>query len=135
MSSLKHTIESLAQTFAAKVLTVIRSSSLEEILGQSVSTPTKTRAAKAVKAPRAAKAPKAGRRRGRLARRSPDQIGAQLGAVAALLKKNPKGLRSEEIRAALKLDRREIPRVLAEGLKSKALRKSGAKRATTYRAS
>lgn len=29
---------------------------------------------------------------------------------------------------------REVPRVLAEGLKSKAVRKTGAKRATVYRA-
>ena len=43
-----------------------------------------------------------------------------------------KGLRAEEIRAALKLDRRELPRVLHEGLAKKKLRSRGAKRATTY---
>ena len=59
---------------------------------------------------------------------------AQLASVVALLKKSPDGLRSEAIRDALKLDRREVPRVLAEGLKGKVLRKRGAKRATVYRA-
>ena len=135
MPSLNSTIESLAQQFAAQVLTIIRSASLEEILGQSVATTRATpKSARAPRAPKAGKAPKA-RKRGRLPRRSADQIGEQLATVVALLKKNPKGLRAEAIRAELKLDRREIPRVLAEGLKSKTVRKTGAKRATTYRAS
>jgi Fic family protein len=42
------------------------------------------------------------------------------------------GLRSEEIRRALKLDVREVPRVLKEGLTKKKLRSKGQKRATTY---
>lgn len=134
MPSLKSTIESLAQQFAAQVLTIIRSASLEDILGQSVATTRATpKTARTPRAAKAGKAPKAGKR-GRLARRSADQIDEQLASVVALLKKNSKGMRSEAIRAELKLDRREIPRVLAEGLKSKAVRKTGAKRATTYRA-
>lgn len=136
MPSLNSTIESLAQHFAKQVLTAIRSASLEEILSEGGTTKAARapKATKTAKAPRAAKAAKAPKRRGRLARRSPDQIQAQLASVVALLKKSPKGLRSEAIRDALKLDRREVPRVLAEGLKGKALRKSGAKRATVYRA-
>lgn len=133
MPTLKIQIEALAKTFAAQVLTAIRSSSLEEILGQAVA-PRTTRTAKGAKAPKAPSAAKAPRRRGRLARRSVDQIQTQLASVVALLKKSPKGLRSEEIRNVLKLDRREVPRVLAEGLKSKAVRKTGAKRATNYKA-
>jgi hypothetical protein len=140
MSTLKSTIESLAQAFAQQVLTAIRSSSLEDILGQAagatrtakVTKGTRTAKATRTATPEPAKAPR--RRRGRLARRSSDQIQAQLTTVVALLKKSPKGLRSEEIRDVLKLDRREVPRVLAEGLKGKAIRKSGAKRATVYRA-
>ena len=133
MPTLKQPIESLAQHFAAEVLTLIRSASLEDILGHDVGA---TRTAKVAKGTRAdqgdkrrprPKPTKAPRRRGRLARRSADQIQAQLTSVVALLKKSPEGLRSEEIRDALKLDRREVPRVLAEGLKGKALRKSGAK--------
>lgn len=133
MPSLKQTIESLAQTFAAQVLTAIRSSSLEDILGQGDGTAARTRGPKAPGAAKAEPA-KTTKPRGRLARRSVDQIQAQVASVVALLKKSPDGLRSEEIRGALKLDRREVPRVLAEGLKGKAIRKRGAKRATTYRA-
>jgi len=41
-------------------------------------------------------------------------------------------MRSEEIRKALKLDVREVPRVLKEGVAKKKLRSKGQKRATTY---
>jgi hypothetical protein len=49
-----------------------------------------------------------------------------------LLKKNPKGLRSEEIQKATGADARELPRVLAYGLEAMALTKKGEKRATVY---
>jgi len=129
MTNLNSTIESLASQFAKQIIKAIRSASIEEILGSSSRPSTTTRAPRATTAS-AAKAP---RRRGRLARRSTGQIAEQLTSVVALLKKSPKGLRSEEIRGTLKLDRREIPRVLAEGLKSKSIRKTGQKRATVYR--
>src|ERR1035437_8314645 len=97
MSTLKNQIEALAQTFAAQVLTAIRSSSLEDILGQGAGAATRTWGPKAARATKAepTKAPK---RRGRLGRRTTDQIQTQLASVVALLKKSPDGLRSEEIR-------------------------------------
>jgi len=48
------------------------------------------------------------------------------------VKGKPDGLRSEEIRAALQLDKREMPRVLGEGLSGKKLKSKGQKRATKY---
>jgi hypothetical protein len=71
---------------------------------------------------------------GRLARRSPADITATLDQVVALVKRSTFGLRSEEIRKALRLDKREVPRVLKEGLARKKLRAKGQKRATTYSA-
>jgi hypothetical protein len=68
----------------------------------------------------------------RLARRSQADIGKTLAQVVALVKTKKTGLRSEEIRKALKLDRREVPRVLKQGISSKKLRARGQKRATTY---
>ncbi len=50
----------------------------------------------------------------------------------ALLQRKPDGLRSEDIRAELGLASNEMPRPLAEGLKSKRLSKEGEKRATVY---
>jgi predicted HTH transcriptional regulator len=69
----------------------------------------------------------------RLARRSPDDIKRALASIVALVKKTP-NMRAEAIRTALKMDRKELPRVIAEGLSTKALSKKGEKRATTYRA-
>jgi hypothetical protein len=86
-------------------------------------------AAAPVSKPAAKKSPKGGR----LARRSQAQIEKTLGDVVVLLKKRP-GLRAEQIRAELKLDVKEMPRVLAEGLTSKKLTKKGEKRATAYSA-
>ncbi|HSQ61893.1 MAG TPA: hypothetical protein VLM85_01710, partial [Polyangiaceae bacterium] len=59
-------------------------------------------------------------------------INAVVGRIVALLKANKKGLRAEEIRTKLGLDRREIPRPLAEALHKKLVSKRGKKRATTY---
>jgi hypothetical protein len=69
---------------------------------------------------------------GRLARRSPEQIAKAVERVVALVKKSKDGLRSEQIRAELKLDKRELPRVLGEGLTKKVLKSKGQKRATRY---
>jgi len=69
---------------------------------------------------------------GRLARRSPEEIARTLDKIHGLLKGKKAGMRSEEIRDALKLDVREMPRVLKEGLAKKKLKSRGQKRATTY---
>lgn len=71
-------------------------------------------------------------RKGPLPRRTPEQIAKTLRRVLGLVKSKRSGLRAEEIRSALKLDVREMPRVLREGLKTKQLRSKGQKRATTY---
>jgi hypothetical protein len=83
-------------------------------------------------APKAA-APKAPRTAsGRLPRRSADDIAAELAKIVALVQKHRDGLRAEQIRAELGLQAKELPRVLKEGLASRALRSKGQKRATTY---
>ena len=51
-----------------------------------------------------------------------------------LVKASKTGLRSEEIRAALELDKREMPRVLGQGLQMKKLKSKGQKRGTVYSA-
>jgi hypothetical protein len=71
---------------------------------------------------------------GRLPRRSPEQIAKALDWVIALLKGKEDGLRAEQIRAALKMQSKEMPRVLQEGLAKKKLKAKGQKRATTYTA-
>jgi hypothetical protein len=49
-----------------------------------------------------------------------------------LVKTHKDGMRSEDIRAKLGLESKEMPRVLKEGLAKKKLSAKGQKRATTY---
>jgi hypothetical protein len=128
MTTLKSHLESLASSFADSVLAAIRARSLEDLPAESGARRTPQ-----------ADGGKGGQRRlpkrsgGRLARRSLADIEKTLDLVVSAVKaSNGKGLRAEEIRQALSLDVREVPRVLKEGLKSKKLRAQGQKRATTY---
>ena len=122
-TSLRFTIQSLADNFAVAIVDALRSASLEDLLAETQRGPRRRRPA----APRRAPS-------GRLPRRSAEDIAKALAAVVALVKGKKAGLRSEEIRTALRLDRREVPRVLKAGLSSKKLRSKGRKRATTYTA-
>jgi hypothetical protein len=135
MNTLKSRIDSLASAFASDVVQAIRSASLEELLGGAVTLgtvngrgsarPVRPAAVAAAPAPRTGKG-------GRLARRSSEEIRGTLDKVHGLLRASKGGLRAEQIRAALKLDVREMPRVLKEGLATKKLASKGQKRATTY---
>jgi hypothetical protein len=140
MSALKSSLQSLAASFAEDVVRAIQGASLQELLGEVAG----SRARRGATAPAAAAAPAsepdgarptrtpALSRKGRLKRRSADDIAATLGSIVSLLKQHPAGLRAEEIRTHLGMLAKELPRPLAEGLASKALRKKGQKRATVY---
>ena len=52
--------------------------------------------------------------------------------IVSLLQKSPEGLRAEQIREALGVQAKELPRPLADGLSEGRISKSGQKRATTY---
>lgn len=138
MSALRDQLSTLAATFADSVLAVIRGASIEELVGESHAAP---RPAGRPPARRAQSLPKGARvtapqaKSGRLPRRSPADIAKALATVVALVKKHPKGLRSEQIRAELRMRPNEMPRILSEGLAKKALKSKGQKRATTYTAS
>jgi hypothetical protein len=75
-----------------------------------------------------------GRKSGRLPRRSAEGIAKALDQVIALVKKHKDGLRAEQIREQLKMQSKEMPRVLKEGVSKKKLKSKGQKRATTYTA-
>jgi hypothetical protein len=55
-----------------------------------------------------------------------------LDKIVGLVGKHKDGMRAEEIRVALGMQAKEIPRVLKEGLATKKLKAKGRKRATTY---
>ena len=71
---------------------------------------------------------------GRLARRSSEEIEKALELVVALVKSTKGGLRSEQIRAHLGMQKEELPRVLKEGLSTRQLKSKGQKRSTVYSA-
>jgi hypothetical protein len=131
MPSLQNQLRALAQSFADNVLAAIRTASLDDLTG----TPGGgggRRPAPTSRGGTTAGSPKT-TKKGRLARRSPEDIEKTLGLVVAAIKGTKgKGMRSEEIRKFLKLDVREVPRVLKHGLETKKLKSKGQKRATTY---
>jgi hypothetical protein len=139
MSTLKSSLQVLAAAFAEEVVRAIRRASLQELLGEAAGTrarhassrvATTTTHEPAARAPRTPGAPVL--KRGRLKRRSADDIAETLARIVALLKTHTAGLRAEQIRKELDMIAKELPRPLAEGLASKALRKKGQKRATVY---
>ena len=126
--SLRAALNDLAASFANDVLAAIRGASLQDLHADGgVGSSRRGRPRGAATTSRPAR-----RSGGRLARRSPAEIAGLIDKVRGLLRGKKSGLRSEEIQAALKLDRRELPRVLGTGLESKKLRKVGQKRATRY---
>ena len=52
--------------------------------------------------------------------------------IVSLLQTRPEGLRAEQIREALAVQAKELPRPLADGLAAGRIKKAGQKRATTY---
>jgi hypothetical protein len=141
--SLKNRISALAEEFSAGVLAAIRSASLEEILSEGGRS-----RGPGFHAPQAAHAPAAsssaaepakrgpgrprGRKSGRLARRSPEQIAQVVESIVGALKKNKTGMRSEQLQKLLSLDKKEISGPLNEALEGKKITKKGQRRATTY---
>jgi hypothetical protein len=136
MSALKNRFEHLAASFASEVLRAIQGTSLENLLdevrnGARGTTPGAGRPAFS-SAPSPPSVPR-DTRGGRLQRRSADDIARMLDRIVGLLKQNKRaGLRAEQIKSQLNMQAKELPRPLAEGLKARKLRKTGAKRATVY---
>jgi hypothetical protein len=140
-TSLQSKLTELAQAFAGSVLAAVRSVSLDELLAGTHRARPETHVVNGAKAPveesapkRPAARPRAAASTGRLPRRSADDIAAALDQVVVLVKKHREGLRAEQIRTELRMQAKEMPRVLKEGLAKKKLKAKGQKRATTYTA-
>ncbi len=129
MSTLHQTINALAADFAHSLLKAFRSASFEEIISETAPGHSAHGGRRAAASHAGASTKRGGRR---LPRRSVKDINAMVGRIVALLHGNKKGLRAEDIRKKLGIDRRELPRPLAEALKKRVVSKRGKKRATTY---
>jgi hypothetical protein len=121
-------LNQLALSFADAVLDAVRGSPLQDLLGSGRGGGNGRTAARAD----GRSAPRAQRSSGRLRRRSADDIAKALDQVVSLVKKHSDGLRAEQIRDQLRLQAKEMPRILKEGLSKKMLKSKGQKRATTY---
>ena len=132
--SLHQQINALAAEFAHSLLRAVRGASLEDILRETHAGHSAHTGATQHAAPRhAARAAAPSRRpRGRLRRRSDKDIQHVVDRIVSLLHSHKKGLRAEEIRSKLGIQRRELPRPLHEALTKKLVSKKGKKRATTY---
>lgn len=131
MTSLRSAIESLASDFAKNILGILRGMSIDQIVGETKLGAHRRRATQEVPAAKGGTTRKRGAK-GRLARRSAEDLASVSSNIVALLGEHPKGLRSEEMKEKLGLDARELARPLADALRSGAVSKRGQKRATTY---
>jgi hypothetical protein len=141
MSNLRNTIETLATHFAASVLDALRSASIDELVdvagtgGATRRGPGRPRSAERDAAANGA-ASSAPRRRagrgGRLGRRTASDITRMIESIVSVLTKAGAGMRAEQIREALGVEAKELPRPLAEAISGGRITKSGQKRATTY---
>jgi hypothetical protein len=120
MTTLDRAIQTEAGAFAERIIRTLCGASLEELLAiANARSPLSTPLARVG----------AG---GRLRRRSSDEISQVLGRVCGLLEQHPDGLTAEAIKMSLDLERRELPKPLAEGVRARLLEKTGNKRATIY---
>jgi hypothetical protein len=127
MSNLKSTIEDLASDFALSIIGALRAASSDELTN--VAGLRRRGRAKAALIEGGSR--KRGRG-GRLGRRSTEDIGRMVDSIVELLGKHDEGLRAEQIREALGVQAKELPRPLSDALSAGRIRKDGQKRATTY---
>jgi len=128
--NLQAAIRQLAENFAEGLLQAARSASLEEILNgdaggsarRSPGRPRKT----------ATKAEPVIAKRGRPAKRGGVGADASLDRLVDVLRKNPKGLRSEELRAHLRLEKIPFRQAAAKALEANLITRTGEKRSTTF---
>jgi hypothetical protein len=134
MPTLRSTLNALATNLASDIVDEIRSSSLEELLGERGGRLGRGPGRPPKSMPNGAAKPSRTGQSRRLPRRSAEEIAAALDQIVGLVSKHKDGLRAEEIRTKLGMQAKEMPRLLKEGLATKKLKSKGRKRATTYSA-
>ena len=132
MSNLRNQIDLLATQFAGQIIEALRLASLDDLMAIAGDRRGGARARANGGGAAASNGAGGTRRRGRLGRRSQQQIGRMVDEIVDLLAKNAAGMRAEQIRSALNVQAKELPRPLADALASGRVTKKGQKRATTY---
>jgi hypothetical protein len=125
--TLKKRIEAMAEAFAEGLLRAIRDASIDDLAVTSDVRPAGPPRRTERRAPKARR-PRAAQR----GRRSSKELAAVMASLVATLKGAKDGMRSEELQAALSVDKKTIVRPIAAALQAKVIRKTGQKRATRY---
>lgn len=136
MSTLRAQIDRLAAQFAGNIIDALRGASLDDLMAIAGNRGNGT--ARRGRPPAGGGggtleggSPRRGGN-GRLGRRTQDDIGRMIDRIQELLEKSAGGMRAEQIREALGVEAKELPRPLADALAAGRITKSGQKRATTY---
>lgn len=129
MNDLRSTIEQLASRFAGNVIEALRRASIDELMDVAGARGAARRGQAATRD--GASRPSGGR----LGRRTADDIAHMVDDIVTLLTKHSEGMRAEQLREALGVEAKELPRPLSDALASGRVTKTGQKRATTYFAS
>jgi hypothetical protein len=135
MPTLRSQLDALAANFANQIIAAIQGASLQELVASDGGGWGRSGRSSRVATGPAETLPsvrKAGRKPGRLRRRSAEEIEAALNKIVLFVKTHKNGMRAEEIRSALGMEAKEMPRILKEGIATKKLASKGQKRATTY---
>jgi hypothetical protein len=130
-TNLRTQLNALAARFAQQVVAAIQSASLNELMPSGGDGVGNGRSPRGTSKPTAPGWPGV-KPSGRLARRSAEEIEGTVAKIVLLVKTHREGMRAEEIRAALGMLPKEMPRILKEGVRTKKLTSKGQKRATTY---
>jgi len=122
----------LAETFAEQVLNAVRASSLEEIRNNTGATSERRGPGRPRKAEAAPPPARSTGKRGRPAKSNGEGTDVSVDRIVYLVRKSPKGLRSEELRARLNLEKIAFRQAAAKAVAANLIRKTGEKRSTTF---
>lgn len=132
---LEQTLTEIAIRFADSILQAVRSAPFGELKAEIQNAPT-ARTPAAGRSKSVAKAPVRGAKEVPAARKTARKGGRGGSATAedvlALLRQHPEGMRAEQLKGALGVDRTVLSPLLAEVVSSRRAIKKGQARATTY---
>ncbi len=133
MNRLREAILKLAEAFADGVLDAVHAATVEEILsGERIARkPPLPPPPRTIPRPSRATATKRRGQRAALGAGSGTND-AVVAALLGVLAKEPNGVRSEELRAKLGVDRKAMTTAVAYTLSTQQVRKTGSRRSTTY---
>lgn len=123
-SSIREIAATFAEQFADQIIQLVQTASMAEVFGKPATGGAATAAAPVKSAPP--------QRRAKRGRRAAAADTNTLPAIIELLKKSSEGMRSEQLRDALSIDKATATKALTAGLADKSITKKGTRRATRY---